>query len=69
MALRASTVRLSERTWELVRQEAERQGITANAWVAEAVIGRLTYTMTRRGDQMALDFDRIFEALEELRDP
>lgn len=67
--MRASTVRLSERTWELVRKEAEAQGVSANAWVAEAVLGRLVHTMTRRGDQMALDFARIYDAIEELRDP
>lgn len=68
MPLRASTVRLSERTWQMVREEAKLQGITANAWISEAVVARIAYTLTRRNAPAALDWDRMEELLTQLRE-
>lgn len=62
MARQAKSLRLSNRIWNLVREEAKREGISSNAWIAEAVIARLTINRVRRGT----DGSKTYEVIEEV---
>lgn len=59
---------MSHRTWQAIRAEAKAEGVSANSWIVEAAVARLVYARMRRGDGIGEAFDRIFEALRELRD-
>lgn len=66
--LRSRTIRLSDRSWEAISDEAELEGVSANQWVVEAAISRLVYARMQRNHEIERDFDTIFEALRVLRD-
>jgi hypothetical protein len=68
VTLRSHTIRLSDRSWDGIGHEARLEGVSANQWIVEAAIARLTYARMRREEQIGRDFDTIFEALRELRD-
>ena len=53
MGLKATTVRMSEDLWELLEEEAVRQGISAAHLVRDAVLLRLGYLSAARGDAAA----------------
>ena len=59
MPLRSRTIRVSDRTWEYVQQEAEQQGISANLWITEAIVSRLAWTLARRDAQVIRDAEAI----------
>ena len=50
MPMRATTVRFSEDLWQLLDDEATRQGISAAQFVRDAAIVRLAFLAGRRGD-------------------
>jgi len=50
MPMRATTVRFSEALWNLVEQEAGRDGVSAAQYVRDAAVLRTAYAMGRRGD-------------------
>ena len=68
MPMKARTVRLSGRTWDLIAAEANLEGISTNEWVREAVVARVAYALTRRDAEPALQWDRVEALLRELRD-
>lgn len=47
--MRKTTIRLSDRLWQLIQQEAESEGITAAQYIREAVIARIFYDHGLRG--------------------
>jgi hypothetical protein len=47
--MRKTTVRLSDRLWELVQGEARREGVTGAQYIREAVIARVFYDQGLRG--------------------
>ena len=53
MGLKATTVRMSEDLWELLEEESARQGISAAHLVRDAVLLRLGYLSSQRGDAAA----------------
>jgi len=53
MAMRATTVRFSDDLWQMLEQEATRQGISAAQFVRDAAIVRLAYLAGRRDDAAA----------------
>src|SRR5688500_3549088 len=53
MGLKATTVRMSEDLWELLEEEAGRQGISAAHLVRDSVLLRLGHLSAQRGDAAA----------------
>ena len=49
MGMRKTTIRLSDRLWELTQKEARREGITGAQYVREAVVARVYYDQGLRG--------------------
>lgn len=47
--MRKTTVRLSDRLWELIQGEAQREGVTGAQYIREAVIARVFYDQGLRG--------------------
>lgn len=66
MALRPTTVRLSDRTWQYVKAAAEQDGVSANAWVAEAVISRLVYQTLRDNPETFQNWERVHAVVAEV---
>jgi hypothetical protein len=50
MPMKVTTVRFSERMWELLEEEAQREGVSVAQFVREAAVMRLGYLMGRRGE-------------------
>lgn len=46
--LRPTTVRFGRSAYEVVRREAERDGMSLGAWIREAAIARAIYTIALR---------------------
>src|SRR3954453_20978156 len=53
MGLKATTVRMSEDLWELLEEEAARQGVSAAHVVRDSVLLRLGHLSPARGDSDA----------------
>jgi len=53
MALKATTLRMSEDLWELLEEEAARQGVSAAHVVRDSVLLRLGHLSAARGDSAA----------------
>jgi hypothetical protein len=53
MTMRATTIRFSEDVWELVEQEARRQGISTAQLIRDAAVLRVAYLTGKRGDDDA----------------
>ena len=53
MGLRATTVRMSEDLWELLEEEAGRQGVSVAHLVRDSVLLRLGHLSAQRGDAAA----------------
>ena len=53
MPMRATTVRFSEDLWELLEEEAAREGISAAQFVRDATIMRIAFLLSKRGDPQA----------------
>jgi GAF domain-containing protein len=53
MGLKATTLRMSEDLWDLVEEEAARQGVSAAHVVRDAVLLRLGHLAAERGDSSA----------------
>jgi hypothetical protein len=49
MGMRKTTIRLSDRLWELIQAEAEREGLTGAQYMREAIIARVFYEQGMRG--------------------
>jgi hypothetical protein len=49
MGMRKTTLRLSDRLWELVQAEAGREGVTGAQYMREAIIARVFYEQGLRG--------------------
>ena len=67
MALRAHTIRVSDKAWEVFMEEAVMEQISANAWIVEAAMGRAAYARALRKDPRVVAWDRIEGLLRELR--
>ena len=50
MPMRATTVRFADSLWNLVEQEAQREGVSAAHFIRDATIMRAAYAMGQRGD-------------------
>jgi hypothetical protein len=66
MGMRKTTIRLSDRLWELTRKEARREGITGAQYIREAVIARVYYDQGLRGARYG-EFDRAEDELARRR--
>ena len=51
-----------------MRQEADREGISANQWIAETILSRIVLEQVRRGDPVTVDWERVQEMVRELRE-
>lgn len=67
MPAKGRTIRVSDPVWARVKDEARREGISANSWVVECVLSRIVYAMTKRDDDAIATFERIHDCLGELR--
>ena len=67
MALRAHTIRVSDKAWEVFMEEAVMEQISANAWIVEAAMGRAAYARALRSDPREIRWDRVARLLRELR--
>lgn len=55
MAMHATTVRFTDDLWELLEQEAARQGVSVAQFVRDAALLRVASVMARRGEEGADD--------------
>jgi len=60
MALRATTVRFGEHLWDLLEQEASREGVSVAQFVRDSAMLRIGYLAGRRGDD---DVERVLREL------
>lgn len=67
MPVRARSIRLSDRMWEAIRAEAEREGVSANQWVSEAATARLVYSWARQEHEGLANVENIYDVLRKLR--
>jgi GAF domain-containing protein len=51
--MRATTVRFNESLWQLLDEEARREGVSAAQFVRDATVMRIAYSMGRRADPRA----------------
>ena len=51
MAMRATTVRFSDRVWAMLEDEASREGVSAAQFIREATIMRLGFLQGQRSLQ------------------
>ena len=69
MTLRPRTIRLSDQVWGNAKRLAEQEGISANQWISECVVARVTWEFSRSGDPSIQDYERMYELLRKLREP
>lgn len=53
--MRVQSVRFSEETWEEIRREAHRQGVSASQFIRESAIARVAWSMSRREGAVVWD--------------
>lgn len=56
--MKLTTIRMSQKTWEAVQEEAEMLGVSATEFIREATIFRLGYRWAQR-----MDDDHIVERM------
>jgi hypothetical protein len=66
MGMRKTTIRLSDRLWELTQTEARREGITGAQYIREAVVARVYYDQGLRGAEFG-EFARTGDELAQRR--
>jgi hypothetical protein len=68
IALKPRTIRLSDQVWENSKLLAEKEGISANQWISECVVARVTWEFARSSEPVIADYERIYEVVKELRE-